>query len=70
MAKALFGHVGLAPDYRLVSDVARLQRRVAELEQEVSQLRAANEALSAHVTVASMGDDLLLRVAEAEPALT
>ncbi len=34
MAKALFGHVGMSPDYRLVSDLRRLQTRVRELEAE------------------------------------
>lgn len=68
MAKALFGHVGLAPDHRLVADVRRLQQRVSELEREVARLRAANEALSAHVTVHD--DELLLTVAQPEPALT
>ena len=67
MAKALLGHVGLAPDFRLVADVRRLQLRISELEAEVDRLRAANEALSAHVTVS---DDLLLSVPDAAPALT
>jgi hypothetical protein len=67
MAKALLGHVGLAPDFRLVADVRRLQARVAELEAELTRLRAVNEALTSHVTVS---DDLLLAVSDAEPALT
>ena len=66
MAKALFGHVGMSPDYRLVSDNRRLQMRVRELEAELAQVRAANEALMSHVTV---GDELLLSL-PAEPALT
>jgi cell division protein FtsB len=67
MAKALFGHVGLAPDHRLVADMRRLQRRVAELEAEVAKLRDLNDALSAHMTVT---DDMLLSVSDAAPALT
>ena len=67
MAKALLGHVGLAPDFRLAADVRRLQLRVTELEAEVARLRAVNEALSARMTVT---DDLLLTVPDAEPALT
>ena len=67
MAKALLGHVGVAPDLRLIDDVRRLRARVVELEGEVARLRAINAALSAHVTVS---DDLLLTVSEAEPALT
>ena len=71
MAKALLGHVGLAPDFRLVADVRRLQQRVAELEAEVARLRAANDVLSAHVAVRdSVSDDLLLSVSSAQPALT
>lgn len=65
MAKALFGHVG-TPDLRLRSEVRRLQTRVAELEAEVSRVRAANVALAARVTV----DDELLRLEVGEPALT
>jgi hypothetical protein len=67
MAKALLGHVGPAPDFRLVADVRRLQARVCELEAEVARLRAVNEALTSHVTVS---DDLLLAVSNPEPALT
>src|SRR5947209_5250284 len=51
MAKALFGHVGMSPDYRLVADNRRLQTRVRELEAELARVRAANEALMSHVTV-------------------
>ncbi|MFL6138027.1 MAG: hypothetical protein ACJ74O_09535 [Frankiaceae bacterium] len=67
MAKALLGHVGLAPDHRLVADMRRLQQRVAELEAEVVRLRGLNDALSAHLTVT---DDMLLSVSEPAPALT
>jgi hypothetical protein len=67
MAKALLGHVGLAPDHLLVSDIRRLRARVVELEAEVDRLRAVNDALTSRLTVS---DDLLLSVPEVEPALT
>jgi hypothetical protein len=65
MAKALFGHVGLGSDPRVVAEVRRLRVRVQELESEVAALRAANEQLAS----AAMERDLL-RLSESEPALT
>jgi hypothetical protein len=56
----------MSPDHRIVSDNRRLQTRVRELEAELAQVRAANEALMSHVTVS---DELLLSL-PAEPALT
>ena len=44
MAKAILGHVG-GPDPRLMAEVARLRRRVGELETEVTRLNAENQAL-------------------------
>ena len=44
MAKAILGHVG-GPDPRLMAEVARLRRRVGELEAEVTRLTAENQAL-------------------------
>ena len=44
MAKAILGHVG-GPDPRLMAEVARLRRRVGELEAEVTRLSAENQAL-------------------------
>jgi cell division septum initiation protein DivIVA len=69
MAKALFGHVGVGPDIRMVTEMRRLRQRVRDLEAEVETLRDANAALSAHTSVA---DELIsLSVSEAaEPALT
>ena len=64
MAKALFGHVGVGPDMRLVAEVRRLRGRVEELEGELARLRAANEALAATVTV----DDDLRLLTESQPA--
>jgi hypothetical protein len=63
MAKALYGHVGGAPEKRMLDEVARLRARVRELEVEVMRLRAENDRLVADV---SDSDDLL-RIAE--PAL-
>ncbi|MDP9407010.1 MAG: protein regulator of cytokinesis family protein [Actinomycetota bacterium] len=45
MAKAIFGHVGLGPDVRLVAELRSLRGRVAALEAEVARLREVNEAL-------------------------
>ena len=67
MAKALFGHVGVAPDLRTVSELRRLRQQVRDLEAEVLRLREVNETLADQTTVA---DDLILSVTEAEPALT
>ena len=44
MAKAILGHVG-GPDPRLMAEVARLRRRVGELEAEVTRLSTENQAL-------------------------
>lgn len=63
MAKALYGHVGSAPDKRMLDEVTRLRARVRDLEIEVMRLRAENDRL-----VADASDtDALLRIAE--PAL-
>jgi hypothetical protein len=68
MAKALFGHVGIAPDMRTSTELRRLRAQIRDLEDEVARLRAVNEALAAHATV---DDELIsLAVGEAEPALT
>ena len=62
MARALLGHVGTVSDQALIFELARLRRRVSELEAEIVQLRAE----------APVALDLELhRIAEAvEPALT
>ena len=70
MAKALFGHVGIAPDMRTAAELRRLRQQVRDLEAEVLRLREANAALAASASVA---DELIsLAVAEplSEPALT
>lgn len=67
MAKALLGYVG-GPDPRLLAEMRRLQRRVQDLETELSRVRAENDALAAvadHEQLLSSID-----VAQAEPALT
>ena len=67
MAKALFGHIGLGADLRLVDEVRVLRRRVSELETELARSNAARDALFASVTV---DDDLRLLAFDDEPALT
>lgn len=64
MAKALYGHVGAAPDRRLVDEVTRLRATVRALEFEITRLRAENDRLAA---AAAEADDLLRLP---EPALT
>jgi hypothetical protein len=56
MAKALFGHVGLGPDVRVISEMRRLRERVRDLEHEVARLEAANAALRNGLQV---DDDML-----------
>jgi hypothetical protein len=46
MAKAILGHVG-GPDPRLMAEVARLRRRVGELEAELTRLNSENQTLLA-----------------------
>ena len=65
MAKALYGHVGAAPDRRLLDEVTRLRSRVQALEFEGTRLRAENDRLAA---AASAEADDILRLTE--PALT
>jgi hypothetical protein len=57
MAKAIFGHVGLGPDLRLVAEVRSLRGRVAALEAEVARLREVNEALVDAVALESSALD-------------
>lgn len=64
MAKALYGHVGSAPDRRTLDEVTRLRAQVRTLEFEVARLRAENDRLSA----AAASHEELLRMGE--PALT
>ena len=64
MAKALYGHVGMSPDRRLIDEVTRLRARVRALEFDVARLQAENDRL----TAAAHAPDELLRISE--PALT
>lgn len=60
MARALLGHVGSPGEHALAFEVARLRRRVTELEAEVARLRENSAVL----------DLELHHIAEsAEPAL-
>ena len=68
MAKAIFGHTGVGPDLRLVTEVRRLQGRVAELEAEVARLREVNEALVDAVTVDGAALDRDVSLLRGEPA--
>jgi hypothetical protein len=61
MAKALFGHVTMAPDRRLLDEVTKLRARVNSLEFENTRLRAENDRLAAAV---ADSDDELFRLAE------
>jgi hypothetical protein len=47
MAKALYGHVGTAPDRRLLDEVTNLRAKVRTLEIELARLRAENDRLAA-----------------------
>lgn len=71
MAKALFGHVGVGPDVRVMSEMRRLRERVRDLEHEIARLESANAALAKGLRV---DDDMLSlsvpdTIAEQEPAL-
>ncbi|MEO7286074.1 MAG: hypothetical protein ABI140_04065 [Jatrophihabitantaceae bacterium] len=44
MARALLGYLPTSGDRHLVEEVARLKGRVAELEHEVAELKAARES--------------------------
>jgi tetrahydromethanopterin S-methyltransferase subunit B len=64
MARALLGYVGNGNEQVLVLEVARLRRRVAELEAQVAELREATH------TEIDLELQELHRIAEAaEPAL-
>ena len=62
MARALMGHVGSPNDQVLAYEVARLRRRVAELEAELARARR-------HST-AELDLELHRMAEDAEPALT
>ena len=58
MAKAILGHLG-GPDPRLLAEVARLRRRVADLQSEVERLAAENEALLPASLGGSLADEII-----------
>jgi hypothetical protein len=58
MAKAILGHVG-GPDPRLLAEVARLRRRVGELQSEVERLTAENQALLPETIGESLADEII-----------
>ncbi len=76
MAKALFGHVGVGPDLRLVAEVRRLRGRVAELEAELARLSTDDDLLEAVVVVDPRAAEVIDAPVEdltpevLEPALT
>ncbi len=65
MAKALLGHLS-GPDPIVLAEIARLRRRVRDLEDELDRLHTENDALSALVAAGEQ----VLSVTEREPALT
>ena len=65
MAKALFGHVGVGNDARLLAEVKRLRVRVRDLETELARALAVNEVLASQVDVSDE-----LRALDQEPVLT
>jgi len=46
MAKALLGHTSPLPDVRLLDEVGRMRRRVAELERELAEARGESVRLA------------------------
>lgn len=58
MAKAILGYVG-GPDPRLLAEVARLRRRVTELQSEVERLAAENQALLPDSIGAALADEII-----------
>ncbi|MGH3742232.1 MAG: hypothetical protein ACRDT1_12985, partial [Micromonosporaceae bacterium] len=59
MAKALYGHVGGAPDRRIQDEVTRLRARVQTLEFELARLRAENDRLSVAASSRESHEELL-----------
>lgn len=65
MAKALLGHVGTAPDRRLLEELVFLRSRVRVLQSELDRIRAAQAAAESDLRVP---DPAPVRYAEAVPA--
>lgn len=58
MAKAILGHIG-GPDPRLLAEVARLRRRVVELQSEVDRLTEENQALVPDSLGGSLAEEII-----------
>jgi hypothetical protein len=70
MSKAIYGHLG-GPDAQLLSEVARLRRRVRELEEQVASYEADLAVTAEVVTLRDTDLDVALReLGSAEPVLT
>ena len=67
MARALMGHVGSSNEHVLAFEVARLRRRVAELEAELASARAHEHA--AHAATETLEIELHRLAESPEPAL-
>jgi len=75
MAKALMGHVGFAPDTRIVAELQRLRDRVRLLQADNAKLSAANSALAEQVHELEIQHEMLTLSADRqldvdEPALS
>ena len=66
MAKALYGH--LAADPALVAENHHLRRRIRDLEDELTRVRAENDALAPSVTDQELVE--LRSLNRSEPVLT
>ena len=69
MAKALFGHIAVAPDRRLVDELTYLRTRVRSLEDEVTRLRAEREDNVNNLPSGALDSDLRELSEISEPAL-
>jgi predicted alpha/beta-hydrolase family hydrolase len=68
MSKALYGHLG-GPDAALLAEVARLRRRVGELEEQVAAYEAAARVEIVELHDADL-DAAWEKLGTQEPALT
>ena len=69
MAKALLGHIG-GTDLRMTAELRRLQQRVRDLEDQLTQAQAENDTLAAALRSDEFDQGLFAAVAQREPALT
>ena len=73
MSKAIYGHLGVS-DALLVSEVARLRRRVTELEEQVAAYESELVSLREPAEIVALRstdlDVALRQLGEQEPALT